>query len=146
MGGLANLFLWLGWLRSNETFTLTWEDVTSIHPSRAAEFELPTGLGFLELRLDPETKSNCTRRVDMIIAHQSLSGFQPARWLRRARSLSLGATRTNFIFKDSNRSPWTSRFFRQQFLYPVLRRLKNEGDPALSKIDIVKAYWFPPLL
>ena len=42
LGGLANLFLWLGWLWSNETFTLTWEDVTSIHPSRAAEFELPT--------------------------------------------------------------------------------------------------------
>ena len=81
LGGLANLFLWLGWLRSNETFTLTWEDVTSIHPSRAAEFELPAGLGFLELRLDPETKSNRTRRVDMIIAHQSLSGFQPACWL-----------------------------------------------------------------
>ena len=141
LGGLANLFLWLGWLRSNECFTLTWEDVVSIHPSRSAEFELPTGLGFLELRLDPETKSNRTQRVDMIIAHQSLSGFQPARWFRRARSLSPGARHTSFIFKDSNGAPWTSRFFRQQFLYPVLRRLKNDGDPALSRMDIVTAFW-----
>ena len=141
LGRLANLFLWLGWLRSNECFTLTWKDVTSIHPSRSAEFELPTGLGFFDLRLDSETKINRIWRVDMIIAHQSLSGFQPTRWFRRVRSLSLGASRTSFIFKDSNESPWTSRFFCQQFLYPVLCHLKNDGDPALSRLDIVKAFW-----
>ena len=49
LGGLANLLLWLGWLCSMECFTLTWEDVDSIHHSRFAEYELPTGVGFLEL-------------------------------------------------------------------------------------------------
>ena len=141
LGGLANLFLWSGWLRSNEYFTITWEDVASIHHSRSAEFEPPTGLGFLELCLNPEIKSNRTQQVDIIIAHQSLSGFQPARWFRRVCSLSPGTLPTSFIFKDSIGAPWTSRFFCQQFLYPVLRRLKNNGDPALSRIDVVTVFW-----
>ena len=141
LGGLANLLLWLGWLRSMECFTLTWEDVDSIHHSRSAKYELPTGVGFLELRLAPETKSNRTKRVDVVIAHLSGSGFQPARWFRRARSQSPGSSCTSLIFTDAAGAPWTSQFFRQQFLYPVLRRLKNAGDPSLTRLEIELAFW-----
>ena len=67
--------------------------------------------------------------------------YQPAQWFRRARSLSPGAHHTSLIFKDSTGAPWTSLFFRQQFLYPVLRRLKNDGDLPPIRIDIVTAFW-----
>ena len=36
MAGLANLSLWLGWLRSRECFDLSWSDITVVRPEDAA--------------------------------------------------------------------------------------------------------------
>jgi hypothetical protein len=58
LAGLANLLLWLGWLRSMETFSLTYADVLVVDPSDGRVYELPAGLGMLLLRLLPQTKSN----------------------------------------------------------------------------------------
>ena len=71
LGGLANILLWLGWLRSGECFGLAWDDIESFHPSRYNEFELPKGVGFLSLLLAPETKGERTRRADILLAHQT---------------------------------------------------------------------------
>ena len=39
------------------------------------------------------------------------------------------------IFCSESGVPWTSLYFRQQFLYPCLRRLKAAGDPYLQPLD-----------
>ena len=141
LGGLGNVLLWLGWLRSGECFGLAWDDIEAYHHRRHAEYELPEGLGFVSLLLAPETKSSRSKRADIILAHQTNSGFQPLRWHRRARNLCPDSDGTSLIFKHANGAPWTSMFFRKQYLFPVLRRLKSSGDAYLSRRDIEKAFW-----
>jgi hypothetical protein len=56
LAGLANLFLWLGWLRSSECWELSWADLLVIEPADSATVDLPTGCGMVSGRLAPETK------------------------------------------------------------------------------------------
>ena len=63
---VAHLVLWLGWLRSTETFSLNW-DVVSVTPPKDGPCKgLPNGVGVMELHLLPETKSNRTRVGDFL--------------------------------------------------------------------------------
>jgi hypothetical protein len=57
---VTNLIGWLGWLQSQELFSLTWEDVKVTQPWDGPRLGLPVGVGVIELRLLPETKSNQT--------------------------------------------------------------------------------------
>jgi hypothetical protein len=54
LAGLANLFLWLGWLHSSECFDLTWEDLMVIKPGVSATVNLPTGCGMVLATLLPK--------------------------------------------------------------------------------------------
>ena len=63
--GLANLLLWLGWLRSGELFGLTGQDIEVTLPVDGPRKDLPAGMGCLLLRLQEETKSDRTRRADV---------------------------------------------------------------------------------
>ncbi|CAJ1945413.1 unnamed protein product, partial [Cylindrotheca closterium] len=87
LAGLANLSLWLGWLRSSECFDLNWDDVECLEPEDGDKEELPTGCGLLKLRLAPETKSDRSRRADVLVAYRTLSGLCIGLWYHRTKSL-----------------------------------------------------------
>jgi hypothetical protein len=53
-GGLATLVLWLGWLRSFETFPLLWRDFDVVEPPDGPSVDLPLGCGAIPLCLGPE--------------------------------------------------------------------------------------------
>ena len=132
LAALANLFFWLGWLRTSEAFGLSWKDVEVLHPANAAEQDLPANVGLLSLRLLPETKSSRTHRPDVIIAYRSASGLCPGRWFHRAHALRPSTARpASLLFRHSDGSPWSSLYFRQRFLYPSLRRQFASGDQYL---------------
>ena len=132
IAALANLVMWLGWLRTSEAFSLAWADVSVLHPSRAAERDLPANVGLLSLLLLPETKSSRTARADVIIAFTSASGLRAGRWFSSASSSKPATSRPqSLIFSHSDGSPWTSLYFRQRFLYPCLQQ-EQASDPYLQ--------------
>jgi hypothetical protein len=137
--GLANLVFWLGWLRSSETFGLRWCDFQVVSPHDGPVHDLPYGLGALLLRLQPETKSNRLSTADVAIAFETRSGFQIGRWFHRAQRHGLGgldgATNSSPAFTRDDGLPWTSAYFRQTFIYPLLHQQQQEGDAYLSPFD-----------
>ena len=137
--GLANLCLWLGWLRSMETFDLRWCDFTVIEPRDGPLVDLPLGVGVVLLKLSEETKSLRTKKADVVIAYETLSGYQLGRWYHRVRTLSGvpldPTTDLRPIFTTSGGTPWTSQFFRREYLYPSLELQRSQGDAFLTAFD-----------
>ena len=143
---VATLLLWLGWLRSSEVFQLRWCDVTVVPPHDGPRVDLPLGIGMVGVRLLPETKSQRTRTVDVILAYETVSGYTLGRWIERLITVShLGphwSTRLNPVFLTARGSAWSSHFYRQTFLYPSLLRQQAQGDPALRNLgSIPHAFW-----
>jgi hypothetical protein len=129
---VAHLLLWLGWLRSSETFSLCWADIEITHPKDGPCRGLPSGVGVIELRLLPETKSNRTRVADVVISYLCASGLAPGLWFDRLRRLWPHRSPSDPVLRGSDGQPWTSRSFRQSFLYPWLYAMRQEGDPFLQ--------------
>jgi hypothetical protein len=123
LAGLANLLLWLGWLRSMETFSLTYADVLVVDPANGRIYELPAGLGMLLLRLLPQTKSNRNTRADVVIAHTTLSGLSPGRWCERLSLLLFGTadwpTSPSPIFLEPDGTPWSVCNNFRQVVIPI---------------------------
>jgi hypothetical protein len=135
LAGFANLTLWLGWLRSSETFGLHWKDLVVTEPEDGPLADLPIGCGALSYTLLPETKSSRTRCADLIVAYETLSGYQIGKWFHRAR-ISSGIDVPWFdnnapIFCHPDGAPWTSLYFRTTFLYPSLHTQQQAGDSYL---------------
>lgn len=139
LAGLANLLLWLGWLRSSEAFGLAWSDLHVIEPCDSAIVDLPEGCGLVSCRLGPETKSARTHRADVPLAYKTLSGFHIGKWFHRARHTTGldGDWRRSSrpIFLRNTGSRWTSKYFRDRFLYPSLHAQRAGGDPYLQPFD-----------
>ena len=136
LAGFLNLILWLGWLQSWEALTLRWCDIATIEPHRSAQADLPTATGLLKLCLSPETKSNRTTRADVIISYYTLSGYCIGKWFHRSRHLNNAVGNwiddTRSIFRHPNGTVWTSKNFRQEYLYPSLQQQATIGDPYLQ--------------
>lgn len=151
LGGLANLLFWLGWLRSLEVFSLTWADLQVVRGAYGPTLGLPAGCGLVTVRLLPETKTNRAFRPDVYMAYRTVSGLCLGHWVLRARATHLPGPAWpddhRRIFVSANLRPWTSQFFRQEFLYPVLYSLRDQGDPILAGLDlspgntIADKYW-----
>ena len=139
--GFANCVLWLGWLRSAETFCLCHDDIVVTLPQDAATRDLPRNVGMLELLLLPETKSAPSLRADVIIAASTASGLDPLWWYQLICDLTPARQGSDFIFCDESGSQWTSAFFRSRFLFPCLRHLQANGDLYLRDIDISSSFW-----
>jgi hypothetical protein len=75
LAGFATLLLWLGWLRSSETFDACWSDFDVVEPEDGPTMDSPRGCGVVSVRLGPETKSSRNKPVDMSVAYQTLSGY-----------------------------------------------------------------------
>jgi hypothetical protein len=139
LAGLATMLLWLGWLRSSETFDLCWKDFNVVEPTDGPTVDLPQGCGVVGVRLGPETKSSRTKAVDLSIAYQTLSGYHCGKWFHRARRwCSIGAdytTNGTRVFTHLAGTPWTSNYYRHAFLYPSLVRQRLHGDAMLAAFD-----------
>jgi len=139
LAGLSNVFLWLGWLRTSETYNTEWRDFTLVEPRNGPQVDLPVGCGIVGIKLQAETKSNRTSRPDVILAYQTLSGYSPGKWFHRARRFShVGAawdTNSSKVFVSPVGTPWTSKYFRDTYLYPSLRAQQATGDAYLRPFN-----------
>lgn len=136
---VVELLGWLGWLRSGECFALAREDFLLIRPEDGERAGLPPNVGAVQLSLLPETKSNRTSTADVVIAWRTSSGLLLGDWvhLLLVRMDALGWT-AGFCrpFRDPrNGVPWTSRYYRHELLFPLLRLQRAEGDPFLQQFD-----------
>ena len=151
LAGFANLIFWMGWLRSSEGFSLQWRDVDIRRPLRAPTLDIPPNTGVVLLRLLPETKSDRTTTVDVVLSYNSASGLSVGKWADRAYHVCgptpHHASDTRHIFTNLDGSLWNSRDFRREFLYPGLTYLQVQGDPFLCSFDhrpgnsIPEKYW-----
>ena len=89
--GLANLLLWLGWLRARELFDLRGLDITVVLPVDGPTWDLPPNVGALLLRLNPETKTSRTATADVPVGFTTCSGYRPGRWLLRLKRWRMSA-------------------------------------------------------
>jgi hypothetical protein len=129
---VTHLLGWLGWLRSRELFSLTWGDVTVTRPAHSPRLGLPLGVGAIELRLLPETKTSRTKVADVVISYLCASGLTPGLWLDRLRRLWPGSSSAEFLIQGKGTHSWTSQYFRCQHFYVWLRQMRSEGDPFLQ--------------
>lgn len=129
---VAHLLAWLGWLRSAELFSLQWSAVKITRPALGPSVGLALGVGAIELRLLPETKSNRTKIADVVISYVTASGLVPGLWLERLRSLWLPTLGDSPLIRGSSGAPWTSLYFRTHHVYVWLLQLRAEGDPFLQ--------------
>ena len=134
---VTNLIAWLGWLRAMETFGLSWDDVTVTVPIDGALLGLPLGMGAIQLRLLSQTKSQRTQVADCVIAHTTkFSKLSLGLWIERMRALwpDHADGGVPLIWGGSG-NRWTSRDYRRNHLYPMLRTLRDSGDPQLRPYD-----------
>jgi hypothetical protein len=138
--GLLNLVLWLGWLRSAEAFNTTLDSTIVILPRDGPTVDLPKNIGLLLLQLLPETKSSRSITADVVIAFSTVSGYHPGLWYRRmaaALGLTLRDCRedSRYLFCTPTGTKWTSKYFRDTYLYPALEAQRLAGDPILRAFD-----------
>jgi hypothetical protein len=135
LAGLANTLFWLAWVRSTEGFSLSWSDITVIAPQDGATLDLMDHVGAVLLTLLPETKSSCSRRADIVVAYTTFSGFSLGRWVTRAQTHDYAGQASKLFTHLNGGVLWTSRYFRERYLYPSLRAQQAAGDPLLKAFD-----------
>ena len=95
--------------------------------------DLPFNCGMLSFQLLPETKSSPSQKADILINHQTKSGFNPLLRWNRVLQHSTDSSATKQIFLNDTGGPWTSASFRREYLYPCLERMKVRCDPYLQE-------------
>lgn len=82
MAGTVEAFSFLVWLRGGEIFSLNEGDIEYVPSIDGPKHGLRPGIGFLELRLNPTTKSDQEKQPDVIIADKSFAGIRVSLWFR----------------------------------------------------------------
>jgi hypothetical protein len=127
--GVVTLLAYLGWLRGGEVFGSTEEDLKVVLPEDGPSRNLPPGIGAVEFRLKPETKSDPTVAADVVIAYETLPGLSLGKWVKRLL-LFTSHTGTS-VFSTTKKPTWDSRYFRLNFAVPILERMRRDGEPTL---------------
>jgi hypothetical protein len=139
LAGFATTLFWLGWLRSQEGFMTRWSDYDVTEPEDAGRHDLPVGVGVIGCRLRPETKSSRSVTADVVMAYRTISGFKLGLWFHRARrACNLDGNWqdcSRLVFTHATGGRWTSKYFREEFLYPSLYRQQAAGDPYLAPFN-----------
>lgn len=146
---ITNLMAWLAWLRAMETFTIRWDSLQVTQPPDGPQQGLPVGMGVIEVNLPLQTKSSQSRTADMVIAYETGSGKNLGWWLETLWDQLPYPQRVphSFVICHSNGDPWTSHYYRYNFVYPLLAVQRTLGDPYLTKFDetpgkgLVENYW-----
>jgi hypothetical protein len=128
--GSSNLMAYLGWLRSGELFGGAREDLTLTRPVEGPTRGLPPGVGAVEYNLSEETKSDPCQTADVIMAWETLSGLSVGKWLDRL--LEFEPHDGTSLFSTRIQPTWTSRYFREEFAWPLLEQMRRDGEPTLK--------------
>jgi hypothetical protein len=128
--GSANMLFWLGWLRSVEGFSLTRADISITRPPHGPTKGLPEGVGVVEIRLLPETKTNSATIADVVVAYTCWSGFSLGKWLQRL--LIFDPSDGIHLFSTPGQRRWTSHYFRSRHVWPHLELLRAQGDSSMA--------------
>jgi hypothetical protein len=142
--GTANLLFWLGWVRSNEGFSLTSSDVKITDPHHGPRKGLPIGVGVVEIRLLPETKSNSAATADIIVAYTCWSGLSLGLWLERL--LVFAPTDGTHLFSTPAKKLWSSAYYRTRHVYCHLEVLRAMGDPSMAVFSDAPGHRVPELI
>jgi hypothetical protein len=116
--GLANLNAYFGWLRSAELFSSQRNKITIIEPIDGPLHGLPPHVGAVQVNLLPETKTNSCQVADVVMAYESLSGLSLGFWFRELKALF--PEDTGPLFYTTTAGIWTSRYFWEQYAWPLL--------------------------
>ena len=134
----ANLFLWLGWLRSMELFDLRWGDVEVLSPSDGPSRDLPFGVGAVFLTLKEETKTNRFVSADVVLGYRTITGYRPGFWfttlLNTHRQLHGAPHPSQYLFTHPSGGVWDSYYFRHECVYPLLAQSWAAGDAYLTSL------------
>jgi hypothetical protein len=130
--GAAHLLLWMGMLRGGECFNLERSSVAVVPPALGPTRGLPAGIGFVELRLLPETKSSPHRVADIVIAYRSSSGLNAGKWVERLLAFP---TQSEYLFFTPKHGKWTSREFRHGYVWPLLELQRAQGEASLMAFN-----------
>jgi hypothetical protein len=84
---MTYLFAYLGWLRGQETFRITWGDVAIVKPMDGPTLGLLVGIGTLMINILPHTKSSQPATADVITAYHTASGLELGLWAYWLRAL-----------------------------------------------------------
>jgi hypothetical protein len=134
---ITNLLAWLAWLRALETFEVRWGGVAITRPEHGPREGLPLGMGIVQVNLQGQTKSSQARMVDMVLAYLTCSGKNLAWWLETLWDILPYPLRvpSGYVICHDNGTPWTSHYFRHNYVYPLLALQRSLGDPYLHKFD-----------
>jgi hypothetical protein len=129
--GLANLIAYFGWLRSTELFSLQRDEITIIEPIEGPLHGLPPNVGAIQANLLAETKTNACQVADVVMAYESLSGLSLGFWFRELTALR--PETTGPLFYTTTAGHWTSRYFREQYAWPLLEAMRTQDkEPTLQ--------------
>jgi hypothetical protein len=132
----AETCAWGGWLRAAETLSLDDEDVEIITPANGGLHNFPIGAVSVLLTLGPETKGQCSKRVDVHLEDTFASEISPLYWYLKLMECKekLGWI-GDPLFRHSNGKRWNSSYFKSTHVYPLLYIQRNRGDPSLAPYD-----------
>jgi hypothetical protein len=129
---VTNLISWLSWLQSQELFSLTWGDNKVTRPRDGPYVGLPLGVGVIEMRLLPETKSNGTKVADVVISYVCASGLTPGLWIKWLSFLWPNVHSLEVIIQGREGRRWTSQYFWKNHMYIWLHTMRSQGDLFLQ--------------
>ena len=132
--GAANVLSWLAATRGGETFSLQRDWMKVTRPEEGPSLGLPLGIGVIEGRLSAETKSSPNKVAEITIAYECASGLEPGKWLERL--LAFPDTHgNNMLFSSDEQAVWDSRYFRHNYLWPLLEVQRLMGEPTLKAFN-----------
>ena len=134
--GVANLIAWLAMLRGGELFGLELDSIEVISPARGPEWGLPAGVGFIDLRLRPETKSSPHKVADVVASYKSFSGLSLGKWMDRL--LTFTPSDGTHLFSTPAKAQWDSNYFRSNYAWPLLELQRLSGEPTLKAFTDVE--------
>ena len=117
-----------------------------VPPKKGAIYGLPPHVGAVLFTLFPSTKSSRNRQVDIVVAWKTSSGLCLGYWMSRLFQLLQHLhwfTPKSYLFRSSTSTAWSSLYFRNNHLYPLLHLQRIEGDAPLCHINVTSSTDIP---
>jgi hypothetical protein len=110
-----------------------------VDPGAGAGFELPDHVGGVRFTFPWPLKTSRATDTELWCAYTSGSGLSVGKWLHRLRRTlrwsSFADGGSTPVFQRSGGHLWTSEYFRQTYLIPLLELQRLQGDPYLAPYD-----------
>jgi hypothetical protein len=127
------------WSRISKAATIgvEWSNILVVDPGTGASFELPDHVGGVRFRFPVPLKTSRATDTELWCAYTSASGLSVGKWFHRLRrTLRMSSfTGSTPMFQRSGGQVWNSEYFRQNYLIPILKIQRLQGDPYLAPYD-----------